>query len=294
MLKAVCDRRFPRGHRVADAPGKIALEIKHSSNEKEKRMVDIRSYNQQAWDKIAEEGGEWSSPVDSETIEAARRGDWAIYLTRARPVPQNWFPDLHGLDVLCLASGGGQQAPILAAAGATVTVLDNSPQQLALDTLVAEREGMSLTTIKGDMTDLSRFADESFHLIVHPVSNLFIPDVRPVWREAYRVLRREGALLAGFMNPVFYIFDRERMDDQDILEVKFALPYSDLTRLDEETLQRFMQNGWPLEFSHSLEDQIGGQLEAGFVLTGLFEDRDARIVLDDYMPVYIATRAIKR
>jgi len=31
----------------------------------------------------------------------------------------------------CLASGGGQQGPVLAAAGAHVTVFDNSPRQLA-------------------------------------------------------------------------------------------------------------------------------------------------------------------
>jgi 2-polyprenyl-3-methyl-5-hydroxy-6-metoxy-1,4-benzoquinol methylase len=70
--------------------------------------------------------------------------------------------------VLCLASGGGQQGPILAAAGARVTVFDNSPQQLAQDRFVARREGLTLETVEGDMRDLSVFADVSFDLIVHP------------------------------------------------------------------------------------------------------------------------------
>src|SRR5205085_1973198 len=101
----------------------------------------------------------------------------------------DWFPPVAGLEVLCLASGGGQQGPILAAAGARVTVFDNSPNQLAQDRLVADREGLALETVRGDMADLAAFPDARFDLIVHPCSNMFVPDVRPVWREAFRVLR---------------------------------------------------------------------------------------------------------
>jgi len=255
--------------------------------------MDIRAYNRRAWDKNVADGNEWTLPVTSEAIAAARQGEWKIVLTAMRPVPPDWFPALPGKEVLCLASGGGQQGPILAAAGAQVTVLDNSPRQLAQDRLVAQREGLHLTTLEGDMTDLSMFPDDSFDLIVHPISNVFIPRVLPVWVESYRVLRRGGALLAGFMNPAMYIFDHELLDDQDILQVKYRLPYSDLDSLDEAGLKHLMEAGWPLEWSHSLEDQIGGQLSVGFVLTGFYEDRDPRTILYDYMPVYIATRAVK-
>jgi SAM-dependent methyltransferase len=255
--------------------------------------MDIRAYNRQAWDKNVTDGNEWTLPVSPEAIAAACRGDWKIVLTAMRPVPPDWFPALPGKEVLCLASGGGQQGPILAAAGAQVTVLDNSPRQLAQDRLVAQREGLHLTTIEGDMTDLSMFPDESFDLIVQPISNVFIPRVLPVWVESYRVLRRGGTLLAGFMNPAMYIFDHELLDDQDILQVKYHLPYSDVDSLDEAGLKHLMEAGWPLEWSHTLEEQIGGQLSVGFVLTGFYEDRDPRTILYDYMPVYIATRAIK-
>ena len=258
-----------------------------------KKITEIRAYNRQAWDKSVAEENEWTIPVDAETIQAARRGDWSIVLTPVKPVPRAWFPPLTGLEVLCLASGGGQQGPVLAAAGAQVTVLDNSPRQLAQDRRVAERENFSLTTVEGDMRDLSMFRDESFGLIVHPVSNLFVPEVRPVWRECHRVLRAGGALLAGFMNPVFYIFDRDLLDEQGILQVSYPLPYSDLTSLPPEKLQHTLDQGWPLEFGHTLEDQIGGQLDAGFALTGFYEDRDPRSALDNYTPVYIATRAVK-
>jgi SAM-dependent methyltransferase len=254
--------------------------------------MDVRRYNREAWDREVERGNEWTVPVGREVIESARRGRWEVVLTNTRPVPMAWFPDLEGADVLCLASGGGQQAPVLAAAGANVTVLDNSPSQLAQDRIVAERDSLSLKTVEGDMADLSNFPDEGFDLVFHPVSNLFVPDVRPVWGEAFRVLRRGGVLLAGFINPACFIFDHE-LADRGELRVRHALPYADVTSLSEEEREEQVDRREPLEFSHTLEDQIGGQLEAGFLLSGLYEDRHRDDALAAYMPTCIATRAIK-
>jgi SAM-dependent methyltransferase len=254
--------------------------------------VDIRAYNRRAWDREVERGNQWTVPVSPEAIAAARQGRWEIVLTPTKPVPQAWFPPVPGLDVLCLASGGGQQAPILAAAGAQVTVLDNSPRQLAQDRRVAERDSLSLATVEGDMADLHMFADASFDLIFHPVSNLFVPEVRPVWAEAFRVLRRGGVMLAGFLNPIVYIFDFN-LAEQGILQVRYSLPYSDLDSLSEEERQRYIADEEPLEFSHTLEEQIGGQLDAGFVLTGFYEDYAPGEALAKYTPTFIATRAVK-
>jgi ubiquinone/menaquinone biosynthesis C-methylase UbiE len=256
--------------------------------------MGVRDYNREAWDREVERGNEWTVPVGPDVIEAARQGRWEIVLTETKPVPKDWFPDLQGADVLCLASGGGQQAPVLAAAGANVTVLDNSPGQLAQDRLVAEREGLDLRTVEGDMADLSVFADESFDLVFHPVSNLFAPEVRPVWAEVFRVLRRGGSLLAGFLNPAVYIFDLELVDSSGEVRVRYALPYADATSKSEEEVARQIERGEPLEFSHTLEDQIGGQIEAGFVIAGFYEDRHRDDPIAAHMPTYIATRAIKQ
>jgi len=261
-----------------------------------KQQINIRAYNREAWNRQVAEGNQWTVPVSPEGIAAARRGDWHIRLTPSRPVPREWYPPLLGCEVLCLASGGGQQGPILAAAGASVTVLDNSPRQLAQDRLVAEREGIAIRTVEGDMADLHVFAAESFDLIVHPVSNVFAPDVRPVWREAYRVLRHAGVLMAGFMNPDWYLFDHELGERTGEIKVAYPLPYSDVGSLSPAQLEEYIRQGWPLEHSHSLESQIGGQLEAGLVLTHLFEDRypagDAN-PMAEYMFPFIATRAVK-
>jgi SAM-dependent methyltransferase len=253
---------------------------------------DILRYNCHAWDRQVERGNPWTIPVGPDIIARARLGDWQIVLTPTKPVPADWFPDLAGIDVLCLASGGGQQGPILAAAGAKVTVFDNSPRQLAQDRLVADREGLTIETVQGDMADLSVFPDAHFDLIVHPVSNVFAPDVKPVWREAYRVLRPGGSLLSGFMNPVHYLFDYFALEAGE-LRVAHRIPYSDLENLTDEERARLAEQDAPLEFGHTLADQIGGQLAAGFVLKGFYEDIDPDTILGKHIPSYIATQALK-
>lgn len=258
--------------------------------------MEIRKYNRRAWDNEVDKGNEWTLPVSTETINEAREGNWHIKLTPTIPVPREWFPNLKGLEVLCLASGGGQQGPILAAAGAKVTVLDNSPMQLERDNYVAKRDSLDIYTFEGDMADLSFFNESSFDLIVHPVSNNFTPNVLLVWKEAFRVLRKGAALLSGFVNPAIWLFDYDLAERSGILQVKYKLPYSDEADLDEKELKRRIENLEPLEFSHTLEQQIGGQTKAGFVITDMYEDRqspDKNEPIAIYMATCVATRAIK-
>ena len=255
--------------------------------------MDIRSYNRDAWNREVEGGqSRWTQPVGSEVISKAREGKFSILLTENIPVPQRWFPPLPGADVLCLASGGGQQGPVLAAAGANVTVFDNSPAQLKQDRLVAERESLYLRTVEGDAADLSVFEDESFDLVFNPCSTVFMPDVRAVWKECYRVLRPGGILMTGSMNPVHYIFDLYKADE-GLLEVAHSIPYSDLSSIPKEELDEHMVKGLPVEFGHSLTDLIGGQCEAGFAITDMYEDYMLDSPLHKYHPSYLATRAIK-
>lgn len=248
--------------------------------------MNVIEHNREAWNRESRNGSRWSTPVTSDVIRAARNGSWAVVLTPTKAVPAEWFRNLSGAEVLCLASGGGQQAPILAAAGANVVSFDLSDEQLAKDRDVAEREKLTLNCIRGDMADLSAFDSASFDLVFHPVSNLFVPDANPVWRECYRVLRPGGHLLAGFMNPSYFLFDHDVAERTGALEVTHRLPYVALN-LDTDRAA---------EFSHSLEDQIGGQLVAGFTIIGFYEDHwpDGTSPLNRYSPVAIATRALKR
>ena len=255
--------------------------------------MSIREHNRHAWNRLVEQRNRWTIPVSTDLINRVRKGDWDIVLTPEKSVPKDWFPSIQGLDVLCLASGGGQQGPILAAAGANVTVLDNSPKQLEGDLYVANRDCLIINTVEGDMANLALFDGETFDLIIHPVSNTFVPKVRPVWREAFRVLRTGGALLSGFINPAVYLFDYNLAEKSGVFQIKFKLPYSDIDIIEEK--RKRMEQGEPFEFSHSLEELIGGQTDVGFVIIGFYEDaqKPTDELLANYMPTCIATRAIK-
>ena len=259
-------------------------------------MVDIHRHNRDAWNAESRSGSSpWCQPVDECTIKMARNGHWKVILTPNRPVPPTWFDGLDGKNVLCLASGGGQQVPVLAAAGARVTSFDISREQLAKDELVATREGLDIELVQGDMTDISPFEAGRFDLIFHPVSNVFCSDVRVVWRECHRVLAIGGRLLAGFMNPAYFLFDHDSLEAGEPLLVRNRLPYSEPADLPATRLQQRLAKPQALEFSHSLDDQIGGQIDAGFVIAGLYEDSwtDEASRLNPYMPIFIATLALK-
>ena len=255
-------------------------------------MIDPVVHNRAAWDREVAGGNEWTRPVGPEVIERARAGDWSVVLIGYQPTPRDWFPaSLAGASILCLASGGGQQGPVLAAAGADVTVFDNSPAQLARDDEVAAREGLTIRSVLGDMRDLSAFADASFDVVFNPVSNVFCPELAPVWREAFRVLRPGGTLMAGFMNPDIFIFDVTALDEREEFVVRHRLPFTTLELSDAERARSYGDG--PIEYSHSLTEQIGGQLAAGFILTHLAEAPHHLDATARYMPGYIATRALK-
>ena len=255
--------------------------------------IDIVQFNKRAWNNEVRQGNPWTIPVSEETLLQARRGVWSIVLTPTKPVPEAWFGDVRGKDILCLASGGGQQGPVLAAAGARVTVFDNSPAQLQRDRDLSDTYHLEITAVEGDMADLSAFGDASFDIIVHPVSNVFCSDILPVWREAHRVLRPGGRMMAGFCNPLLYLFDAEQ-EDRGVLQVRHKIPYSDIDSITPEERLRIYGGEAPLEFGHSLEDQIGGQIAAGFSITGFYEDSfGGEKLLDAYIYVFMATLAEK-
>lgn len=219
---------------------------------------------------MALQGDRFYRAVTQAEIEEARNGSLVIRLTPTKPVPPQWLGTVAGKRILCLASGGARQAPLLAAAGAEVVVFDLSEQQLARDQEVAEQAQLKLVTIAGDMRDLGCFDDREFDLIVSPCATCFCPAVQPIWDECFRVLRDGGKLMTGFINPLHYIFDAVELYRNRFV-VRHKIPYSDLV-LDPETKKQLSGPDRPLEFGHSLDSLIGGQLEAGFLLVGFFDD----------------------
>ena len=186
--------------------------------------------------------------------------------------------------------------PMLAAAGASVVSLDLSDEQLRLDGEVAERFNLAIETQQGDMTDLEPFADESFDVVFNPVSTLFVDHVERFWRSCFRVLKPDGILMSGSMNPSFFLFDHEEAKNEGVLRAKFPLPYSDLTSLSADQEAAVKAGRKTVEFGHTLEALIGSQLEAGFLLTHFYEDywKDEASLLNVFSPTSFATRSVKR
>lgn len=249
----------------------------------EREYTDINSGVVDNW---VDSGWEWGRAIDHDTYIKAKAGEWSVLLTPTKPVPHEWFCELQGAKVLGLASGGGQQMPVFSALGAKCTVLDYSRRQLEQDEMVARREGYEIEIVRADMTKPLPFPDECFDLIFHPVSNSYIEDVRHVFRECHRVLKHGGILLAGLDNGLSYAFD----DDQKC--VIRRLPFNPLK--DPALYEMCMRDDWGIQFSHTVEEQVGGQLETGFMLTHIFQDTAGSGHLHEMnIPLFFMTRAVK-
>jgi len=252
----------------------------------------ILEYNRNAWTRQSVNGNRWTVSFGADMIDKARKGDLELLLTPSKVVPMNWYPPA-GSSVLCLASGGGQQVPALAAAGYKVTSFDLTDAQLKADEKVANHFNLKVELVQGDMADLSVFENESFDFVFNPCSTTFVPDVRKVYKEVGRVLKRGGTFVTGFTNPVYYLFDL-LLQEQGIFTLKYSQPYSDLNSLNEEERKFLISTDEPLVFGHSLEHHLNGHKEAGLVFLEMFEDSWGGLnAVDKYFPAFIAFRSVK-
>lgn len=268
----------------AELTAKPEEKVREMNQEKEESKY--AKVNSQTIDSWVEEGWEWGIPISHEEFLRAKAGEWSVLLTPTKPVPKEWFCPMKGARGLGLASGGGQQMPVFAALGADCTVLDYSRKQLEAEEMVAGREGYRIQRVWADMTKPLPFPDESFDMIFHPVSNCYVEKLDPIWKECFRVLKPGGILLAGFDNGINYAFDDEEK------ELLHKLPFNPLK--DEELYRQSVENNWGIQFSHTIEEEMGGQLRAGFRIMDVYQDTNGEGRLHQYgVPSFFATRAVK-
>ena len=249
--------------------------------------MEYQDINARTIDKWIKDGWVWGKPIDHETYINATKGKWDVLLTPTKPVPHEWFGDLKDKKVLGLASGGGQQMPIFAALGARCTVLDYSKLQIESERIMARQEGYLIDIIRADMSKPLPFENESFDLIFHPVSNVYVKDVKSIWKECYRILKNHGSLLSGLDNGINFLFDGDNER-----EVVNHLPFDPL--VNEDQRKQLEKADCGIQFSHTMEDQLGGQLEAGFIIKSLYEDTNGKGYLHEMnIPSFIATWSIK-
>lgn len=219
-------------------------------------MGSIHDHNRRAWDALVRRKQGFTRPAKDEDFR-----DPVIRLGS-----NEWLGDVRGRRVLCLAAGGGKQSVLFAAAGAIVTVVDISPEMLALDRAVAEERSLDIRLVEASMDDLAALADGSFDIVSQPVSTCYLPDVQAVYREVARVLVPGGVYVSQHKQPGSLQADvRPSPRGYELIE-----PYYRSGPLPAVTGSPHRETG-TLEFLHRWEELLGGLCRAGFVIEDLIE-----------------------
>ncbi|MDA0817298.1 MAG: class I SAM-dependent methyltransferase [Planctomycetota bacterium] len=229
------------------------------------------AHNARAWDRLAESKAALAQPAADAAFSDPRRwlgaGGWLAGEGQGR----SWLPSrLDGLEVLCLAAGGGKHGPLYAAAGARVTVLDSSPAMLALDRQVAAERRIDYGIVQGSMDDLSMFAAGRFDLVIHPVSTCYLPEIGRVFQEVARVTRAGGLYVSQHKSPASLQSSLEP-GPRGSYELRPPVAGAQAGRaLPPEPPSRLREHGTQ-EFVHSLSSLLGGICMAGFVIEDVCE-----------------------
>ncbi len=228
-------------------------------------------------DGLVENGVDWAVCASREQLCAARAGKLELSFFYRR-VPEEWLGEIKGKKVLCLAGAGGLQAPLLACAGAKVTVLDLSGKMLDKDRKIAKSENLPMEIIKGNMCDLFMFCGESFDYIINPPSLMYVPRLCAVFGECYRVLRRGGVFIMMAPNPINYVCDFVEEESGGYYRAVHKMPFYSGDH---------GEGNW-IEYGHTMEEYLGGLIACGFVINGYMECQ-----MEDITELYFMTRAIK-
>jgi SAM-dependent methyltransferase len=217
---------------------------------------EIGSINKSHWERMVDEGCGFTQPwldLDRALIRQYARGQLDPAPAPLIEIyPSSILAGIEGKDVLCLASGGGQQSAIFGLLGAWVTVVDVAEGQLEGDLAAAAHYGYTVTTLCADMRDLRGIDEGAFDLIFQAPSMAYVPDVRPVYAEAFRVLKPKGVYRVCFSNPATEFVDWNSWDGKGY---RITMPYSERVEKEE---------AGSIQFRHSMGDIFNGLVGAGF------------------------------
>ena len=221
------------------------------------------AHNARAWDRLAEGLAPLARPAADEAFADPR-----TWLGSGGSAGRSWLPDrLDGLEVLCLAAGGGKHGPLYAAAGARVTVIDLSSAMLDLDRQVARERRIDMEILQGSMDDLSMLAAARYDLVIHPVSTCYVPDVRRVFTEVARITKPGGRYVSQHKTPASL-----QASAEPTAGGRYALtrPQTSGEPLPPEPPSRLRETGTQ-EFIHTFTSLLGGICAAGFTIEDVCE-----------------------
>ena len=247
--------------------------------------MSVHETNRRAWDSLVRQRQRFTRPADD--------ADFANPLAAVDGA--GWLgASIAGLRVLCLAAGGGRQSALYAAAGAHVTVVDISPEMLALDRQVAAERNLEIRTVEASMDDLGMLSAGAFDIVIHPVSTCYVPDVSAVYREVACVTAPGGLYISQHKQPgSMQAGVRPSAGGYELTE-----PYYRSGPLPPVVGSPHREPG-TLEFLHRWEELLGGLCRAGFVIEDLLEPLHAEpdALLGSfahrsrYVPPYVRVKA---
>jgi ubiquinone/menaquinone biosynthesis C-methylase UbiE len=218
--------------------------------------------------------GEPFLELDVEAYRAYREGKVSV-LPKPYcddPVDSVMMADVRGMNVLCLAGGGGQQSAVFSLLGADVTVLDLTPEQLERDRQAERHYGYEVTTVQGDMRDLSALPTAGFDRVYQPISTLYVPVLSEVYRGVARVLKPGGLYSADYAVPLLYMAEDKGWDGTGYL-LRISQPYVRGAILEtDDGKMNFVEGESFAEFHHLLSNILNGLIEEGFLIRSVWEN----------------------
>lgn len=219
--------------------------------------MDYQSTNRRVWNQLADTGSLFARvATDADCKQPLKVLDG-----------RGWLPEsVAGLDVLCLASGGGWQSILYAAAGARVTVVDISDSMLLLDERESRKRGFQIRCLQASMDDLSALGNATFDIVHQPVSTCYVPDLGAVYAEIARVTRDDGIYISQHKQPTSLQISHRTERHQFVVGVEYYHSGPIPRQRDES----YRETG-TAEYLHRWEDLVGGLCRSGFVLEDLCE-----------------------
>ena len=249
-------------------------------------MNPVLEQNRRAWDDRVRHG-KWY-------VDTATDADFQNPLSSADP--GRWLGgQVAGKRLLCLAAGGGRHGPLFAAAGAIVTVVDLSPQMLALDRKIAGERSLPLNLVEASMDDLSMLGEAMYDIVVQPVSTCYVPDIAEVYGQVARVTAAGGIYLSQHKQPASLQAEFDAAARGYVLRE----PYIRKGPLPAAPAESWHREAGTIEFLHRWESLLGALCRSGFVIEDVGEPTHASAQAEPgsfghrscYAPPYITIKA---
>jgi SAM-dependent methyltransferase len=205
-----------------------------------------------------------------------------------RPATLSLLPEVKGKRVLDAACGPGVYSEWLLAHGAEVVAVDASPKMVEL---ARRRLGEAADVRQADLSKpLTFLSNESFDVVLSPLTMNYIKDWRSTFGEFYRVLRPAGCFVFSVGHPFsdYTYFKSEKYFETELVGSEWR---------GFEGVKVYMPT-----FRRSLEETLNPLIEAGFCIERILEPRPTEEFRnadpEDYeellqQPVFLCLRARK-